>query len=645
MLKSISLLLLSAVAALAQVSGVGQYGCNASTTTGTAWNSSTSSNATQTIATNSPFAQWVIVLDETTTLTAGAITVEGDYGDGNFVTVPSSNLFNATTLVQVSNPYTVQASTNVQWILTMGGMKTARIRLSTVITGTGAVTPFFTGLCTPVFPSAVYTTSLPTLSSGQGAQLQLDAKGQQLTDLNYLGGAAIDTNSGNKSAATQRVVLATDQPQLTNKLLVTPDSVALPANQSVNMNQVAGTTADTNSGTKSAGTLRVVLATDQPQLTNKLLVTPDSVALPANQSVNESQINGVTPLMGNGVTGTGSQRVTIASDNTAFSVNAAATLAAETTKVIGTARVLGNGGATLDGAPAATAPTNLVQVGGQFVTSPTTLTTGQAGTLQLTAAQNLKVDETTIAGTAIDTNSGNKSAGTQRMVLATDQPNLTTPLNVALAANQSVNVAQINGVTPLMGNGVTGTGSQRVTIASDNTAFAVNSTLSAETTKVIGTARVIGNGGATLDQAPGSAVPTNALQVGGTDGTNTRVHYMDPCEFSAWTYFPINVSSNTQIVAGSSSKNVYICKMFLAPVAAAANVNIVESATSGNACATSPTGMMGGATAALGAQNAINGGFVLPADTRAWMKTATAADAVCIFASAQVTGVIAYVQF
>ena len=54
----------------------------------------------------------------------------------------------------------------------------------------------------------------------------------------------------------------------------------------------------------------------------KLLVTPDSVALPANQSINNSQINGVTPLMGNGTTGTGSQRVTIASDNTAFGVNA-----------------------------------------------------------------------------------------------------------------------------------------------------------------------------------------------------------------------------------------------------------------------------------------------------------------------------------
>ena len=39
----------------------------------------------------------------------------------------------------------------------------------------------------------------------------------------------------------------------------------------------------------------------------------------------------------------------------------------------------------------------------------------------------------------------------------------------ALTANQSVNVAQINGVAPSMGNGVSGTGVQRVTLASDST--------------------------------------------------------------------------------------------------------------------------------------------------------------------------------
>lgn len=78
------------------------------------------------------------------------------------------------------------------------------------------------------------------------------------------------------------------------------------------------TTVDTNSGVKSASTLRVVLATDQPALTNKLLVTPDSVALPANQSCNTAQINGVTPLMGAGNTGTGSPRVTISTDQVAL---------------------------------------------------------------------------------------------------------------------------------------------------------------------------------------------------------------------------------------------------------------------------------------------------------------------------------------
>lgn len=39
----------------------------------------------------------------------------------------------------------------------------------------------------------------------------------------------------------------------------------------------------------------------------------------------------------------------------------------------------------------------------------------------------------------------------------------------ALTANQSVNVAQMNGVTVTMGNGVAGTGVQRVTLASDST--------------------------------------------------------------------------------------------------------------------------------------------------------------------------------
>jgi hypothetical protein len=73
------------------------------------------------------------------------------------------------------------------------------------------------------------------------------------------------------------------------KLLVTPDSVALPANQSVNNNQVVGTTIDVNSGNKSAGTQRVVLATDQPALTNALKVDGSAVTQPV-QSVGNGAV-------------------------------------------------------------------------------------------------------------------------------------------------------------------------------------------------------------------------------------------------------------------------------------------------------------------------------------------------------------------
>jgi hypothetical protein len=146
------------------------------------------------------------------------------------------------------------------------------------------------------------------LTNSSGHQYVIFPSAQSVTSTNLP--ATVDTNSGVKSASTLRVVLATDQPALTNKLLVTPDSVALPANQSVNVNQIAGTASAVNSGVKDNGTLRVVLATDQPQLTNKLLVTPD-----ANSAVNVAQFGGSAVATGTGTGGAGIPRVTISNDS------------------------------------------------------------------------------------------------------------------------------------------------------------------------------------------------------------------------------------------------------------------------------------------------------------------------------------------
>src|SRR6266403_2036985 len=97
---------------------------------------------------------------------------------------------------------------------------------------------------------------------------------------------------------------------------------------------------------------------------------------------------------------------------------------------------------------------------------PGTAIIGKVGIDQTTPGTTNAVN-TTNWPTTVDTNSGNKSASTPRFVIATDQPNLTTALNVALAANQSVNLAQVAGATTAVGSGVQAT-ALRTTLATDS---------------------------------------------------------------------------------------------------------------------------------------------------------------------------------
>lgn len=185
-------------------------------------------------------------------------------------------------------------------------------------------------------------------SSGNALNVNatITPSGTQDVNLKQVGGVTVATGSGVMSTGTQRVAIASDNDAISvkqgtatnlkaqaevyqggtavgaaaplqvslantgansNKLLVTPDSVALPANQSVNVNQVGGTAISVNSGTKDNGTQRMVIATDQPNLTTPL-------------NVNNAQVNGVTVSTGSGVMGTGVQRVAISSDNDAVAV-------------------------------------------------------------------------------------------------------------------------------------------------------------------------------------------------------------------------------------------------------------------------------------------------------------------------------------
>lgn len=161
-----------------------------------------------------------------------------------------------------------------------------------------------------------------------------------------------------------------------------------------------------------------------------------------------------------------------------------------------TTRVVGNAGAIFDGATGAAVPANVLFTGlsdgtnlrgwlnaanalnstgvglgtaqtiGQFDdTSPTSITENQFGNLRISANRNLYG---TIRDAAGNERGANVSAGNALLVdaSATTQPVSGT---VSITANSAINVAQVNGATTLAGNGASGTGAQRVTIANDST--------------------------------------------------------------------------------------------------------------------------------------------------------------------------------
>lgn len=130
-----------------------------------AWNNGTSLNATQTIFLNSGCEAVLVQLTQTSTLTAGAVTFEVTYDGTNWSTIPANNVLDptSTTFAQISLPYTVQASTNKQFLLNMNGAQGLRAKLSTQITGSGSVTPNYALL--PFSPADGVIAYSPTASN------------------------------------------------------------------------------------------------------------------------------------------------------------------------------------------------------------------------------------------------------------------------------------------------------------------------------------------------------------------------------------------------------------------------------------------------------------------------------------------------
>jgi hypothetical protein len=286
----------------------------------------------------------------------------------------------------------------------------------------------------------------------------------------------------------------------------------------VNLTGINGVAPSVGNGTTDAGTLRVTVSSDSTGQVKLAAGVAVIGSLAANQSVNVAQVAGTATSVNNGTTNAGTQRVTIASDSTgqvklAAGANAIGTVGVTSVVPLTGSANLGKQFGGLVNAGDVGVFALAVDVGtgnytyfaitnGALATTPTyggspasvnngttdattqrvTISNDSTGQVKLAAgvavigslAANQSVNVAQVAGTATSVNNGTVDAGTQRVTLASNSTGQVTlaagaATIGALTANQSVNVAQINGVTATMGNGVSGTGVQRVTIASDST--------------------------------------------------------------------------------------------------------------------------------------------------------------------------------
>ena len=148
------------------------------------------------------------------------------------------------------------------------------------------------------------------LTENDAAAARIDSKRAQVLVIEDA------TTRGQRAAVTAGGLVKVDASGAT---VPVSGSVSLTGTSAVNVAQVAGTTTDTNSGNKSAGTQRVVLATDQPALTNALKVDPSGVTSPVSiaATVKTSQ----TPSTSGGYT---VSRLLSAASTNATSVKASA---------------------------------------------------------------------------------------------------------------------------------------------------------------------------------------------------------------------------------------------------------------------------------------------------------------------------------
>ena len=112
----------------------------------TTWTSATAANTTMSLVPSSSAAYETIVgqITQTTTITAGAVTFEESFDNAaTWKPVPAGRVIDPSTGAKLANPYPLVASTNQPYQIISCSTSQVRVRLSTVITGTGSAAIYY----------------------------------------------------------------------------------------------------------------------------------------------------------------------------------------------------------------------------------------------------------------------------------------------------------------------------------------------------------------------------------------------------------------------------------------------------------------------------------------------------------------------
>lgn len=189
-----------------------------------AWTSATGSNTAVTLISNiGTYASLMVSLVQGTTITGGVVTFEMSNDNSTWIAIQGVQL--GTTVI-AGPTYTLQQSTNVAFVFPVSAPY-FRVRLSTVITGSGTVTIGHDAQTLPGVLLSGGTVQLATGANVIGAVTQ--SAGPWTENITQFGGTNISTGTGAAGAGVPRVTISNDS--------------SLAANQSVNVNQVGGTAA------------------------------------------------------------------------------------------------------------------------------------------------------------------------------------------------------------------------------------------------------------------------------------------------------------------------------------------------------------------------------------------------------------------